>query len=161
MILLDYRDRRPLYEQVIDKFKELILQEILPPGEKLPSVRSLAAELSINPNTIQRAYVELERQGYIFSVKGKGSFVAEISTLKNEQKLEWKRRFSEVAEEGKKLGVTISEMEECLRELADSQIPAGKPDGTVTEDEPDRTAAEDESGKEPAKAEIEEGGNWV
>ena len=62
MIALDYRDRRPLYEQIIERFQDLMYQEVLKENEKLPSVRSLAMELSINPNTIQRAYTELERQ---------------------------------------------------------------------------------------------------
>ena len=65
MIVLDYRDRRPLYEQITERFEELMFQEVLTEDMKLPSVRSLATELSINPNTIQRAYVELERRGYI------------------------------------------------------------------------------------------------
>lgn len=150
MILLDYRDRRPLYEQVIDKIKELILQEVLPPGEKLPSVRNLASELAINPNTIQRAYVELERQGYIFSIKGKGSFAAEVSTLRNEQKREWKKRFLAVAEEGGKLGITRSEMEECLREL---------PDGPVSEDRAEDRIPEERPGEASMKTETGEGGD--
>lgn len=77
MILLDYKDRRPIYEQVIEKFQQMILCGALQPGEPMPSVRSLAMELSLNPNTIQRAYQELERGGYIVSVKGKGSFVSD------------------------------------------------------------------------------------
>ena len=77
MIILDYQDRRPIYEQITEKFRTLIYQGALPAGCRLPSVRQLAMELSINPNTIQRAYVELERQGYIYSVKGKGSYMAE------------------------------------------------------------------------------------
>lgn len=81
MILIDYKDTRPLYEQVIEKFKLLILNEVLEVDEKLPSVRSLAVELSINPNTIQRAYSELERQGYIYTVKGRGNFVSDKSKL--------------------------------------------------------------------------------
>ena len=72
MILLDYKDRRPIYEQVVAKLEELMLLGVMKENEPLPSVRSLAMELSINPNTIQRAYVELERQGYIYTVKGKG-----------------------------------------------------------------------------------------
>ena len=64
MIILDYRDRRPIYEQVISRFQELMLTGALEKDSQLPSVRSLAMELSINPNTIQRAYVELERQGF-------------------------------------------------------------------------------------------------
>ena len=69
MIVLDYRDRRPLYEQITERFEELMFQEVLTEDMKLPSVRSLATELSINPNTIQRAYVELERRGYIYSLR--------------------------------------------------------------------------------------------
>lgn len=65
MIVLDYRDRRPLYEQVTEKLEELMFSGVLPPDSRLPSVRSMATGLSINPNTIQRAYAELERQGYI------------------------------------------------------------------------------------------------
>lgn len=75
MIILDYKDRRPIYEQIVEKISELIIRGILKPDEKMPSVRSLAMELSINPNTIQRAYGELERQGLLYSVKGRGSFV--------------------------------------------------------------------------------------
>ncbi|SFS03585.1 GntR family transcriptional regulator [Anaeromicropila populeti] len=76
MIYIDYKNRSPIYEQVIAEFENLIVKGVLQPDEKLPSVRSLAMELSINPNTIQRAYHELERNGYIYTVKGKGNFVA-------------------------------------------------------------------------------------
>ena len=71
MELFNYRDRRPIYEQITESYQEQILMGILEQEEKMPSVRALATELSINPNTIQRAYGELERQGYIYSVKGK------------------------------------------------------------------------------------------
>lgn len=81
MILVDYRDTRPIYEQIVDKYKMLILRGVLRPDDKLPSVRNLAVELSINPNTIQRAYAELERQGYIYTVKGKGNFVSDSRQL--------------------------------------------------------------------------------
>ena len=67
MLILDYKDRRPIYEQVVSKLEELMLLGAMKENEPLPSVRSLAMELSINPNTIQRAYVELERQGYKLS----------------------------------------------------------------------------------------------
>jgi len=76
MISLDYRDSRPLYQQVKDNLRRMMLTGLLPPDEKLPSVRSLATQLAINPNTIQRAYSELEAEGYIYSVSGKGSFAA-------------------------------------------------------------------------------------
>ena len=66
MIVLDYQDRRPLYEQIVEKFRHLILNGALKPGEKMPSVRQLAMDLSINPNTIQRAYMQLEQEGLIY-----------------------------------------------------------------------------------------------
>ena len=76
MVHLDYRDARPIYSQIIDGFREQISEGILKPGEKLPSVRDLAAELAINPNTIQRAYRQLELEGWIVSMQGKGCFVS-------------------------------------------------------------------------------------
>ena len=75
MVHLDYRDARPIYTQIIDGFKEQITTGVLMPGDKLPSVRELAAQLAINPNTIQRAYRELEMGGWIATVPGKGCFV--------------------------------------------------------------------------------------
>lgn len=82
MIHIDSRDKRPIYEQITERLTELMLCGVLKKDEQLPSVRSLAMELSINPNTIQRAYIELERSGYIYSVKGKGSFVAELDGIR-------------------------------------------------------------------------------
>ena len=81
MIAIDYKDRRPLYEQVVERYRELILNQVLEPDSKLPSVRSLAMELSITPNTIQRAYSELEKAGYIYTVKGRGNFVSSNDSL--------------------------------------------------------------------------------
>ena len=114
MIILDYKDARPIYEQVVDKFQKLILTGALEPNTKMPSVRSLAVELSINPNTIQRAYTELERQGYIYSIKGKGSFVADNSRMKAGILQEWKGHFNSAVEEGIKVGVTAGEMKEMI-----------------------------------------------
>ena len=79
MVHLDYRDARPIYTQITDGFRDQILAGILNPGDKLPSVRELATALTINPNTIQRAYRELENQGWISSVPGKGSFIQGIT----------------------------------------------------------------------------------
>lgn len=81
MIQLDYKDRRPLYEQVTERFQELILNGVLQPDEKIPSVRSMAMELSVTPNTIQRAYSELEKAGYIYTVTGRGNFVSSGTAL--------------------------------------------------------------------------------
>ena len=86
MIHLDYRDVRPIYAQVTDGFKEQISSGVLLPGDKLPSVRELAAELTINPNTIQRSYRQLEMEGWIVTVPGKGCFVARDEQLAEEEK---------------------------------------------------------------------------
>lgn len=85
MIVIDYHDKRPIYEQVIERFQMLILNGALEPDTQLPSVRSLAVDLSINPNTIQRAYGELERRGLIYSVKGRGNFVSSQKDVVKEQ----------------------------------------------------------------------------
>ena len=79
MVHLDYRDVRPIYSQIADGFRSQITAGILCPEERLPSVRELASELAINPNTIQRAYRELEADGWIASVSGKGSFVCDLA----------------------------------------------------------------------------------
>ncbi len=126
MIVLDYRDRRPLYEQVAERFQELMFREILPQDAKLPSVRSLATDLSINPNTIQRAYQELERQGYIYSVKGKGSFVADNSRIRTAMQREWRERFTASVAEGLRMGVTEDEMEANQTEMAPACDRRGK-----------------------------------
>ena len=78
MIQLNYRDARPIYSQIVDGFRDQILSGVLRAGDRLPSVRELAAQLTINPNTIQRAYRELELQGWIATVLGKGCFVCGI-----------------------------------------------------------------------------------
>lgn len=76
MLTLNYRDSRPIYEQIKDGLRRMVVSGALAPDEKLPSVRALATQLSINPNTIQRSYNELEAEGLIYSVPGKGSFVS-------------------------------------------------------------------------------------
>lgn len=88
MIIIDYKDRRPIYEQIVERFENLILKGVLEPQSQIPSVRGLAMELSINPNTIQKAYAELERKGLIYTVKGRGSFVGENDHFIDAKKLE-------------------------------------------------------------------------
>ena len=83
MIVIDYRDKRPLYEQVAEKLAQLIICGVLESNTKLPSVRSLAMDLSINPNTIQRAYAQLEQDGYIYTVVGRGNYVTDVHEWKN------------------------------------------------------------------------------
>ena len=88
MIQLDYRDVRPIYAQIVDGYREQILSGILQPEDKLPSVRELASTLTINPNTIQRAYRQLEMEGWIVTMPGKGCFVCRDERLAEEEKKE-------------------------------------------------------------------------
>ena len=112
MIILDYKDRRPIYEQVAEKLEELMLLGVLGENEPLPSVRSLAMELSINPNTIQRAYAELERQGYIYSVKGRGSFVADNRQIRERKRQEIWDQLELLIRDAKGTGITMLEFQE-------------------------------------------------
>lgn len=89
MIHLDYRDARPIYSQIVDNFRRQISAGVLCHGERMPSVRELAAQLAINPNTIQRAYRELEMMGYIASVPGKGSFVCTEAASAHKEQPAW------------------------------------------------------------------------
>lgn len=110
MIELNYRDSRPIYEQVKDSLRRLVVTGAIAPGDKLPSVRQLAASLAINPNTIQRAYEALEQEGYVYSVPGKGSFAAHRSELDGQRKAALFRQLDAIAEELKFLGVTAGEI---------------------------------------------------
>lgn len=118
MIILDYKDARPIYEQVVDKFQKLILTGALEPNTKMPSVRSLAVELSINPNTIQRAYSELEREGFIYTVKGRGNFVAYDESLLRYRKDEIYRKLEEIVREAGEIGISRQELSAYLEGTA-------------------------------------------
>ena len=110
MIQLNYRDPRPIYEQIKSEFKRLILTQVIAPGEKLPSVRELAAQLAINPNTIQRAYRELDAEGYTVSIAGRGSFVADIAVISRQKRQQETDRFLQSAQSMRKLGFTTQEL---------------------------------------------------
>ena len=119
MIHLDYRDARSIYTQIADQFRKQIRAGVLVPGEKLPSVRELAAELAINPNTIQRAYRELEVEGFIASVSGKGSFVCDISPrIQPEMEQLWKS-FDLAVEKILEAGVSIETVIQHLKQGGD------------------------------------------
>ena len=109
MILLDYRDKRPIYEQIVDKLERLIIGGGLDANYKMPSVRSLAMELSVNPNTIQRAYAQLEAQGYIYTVKGRGNFVSDRTGLLSEYKEEIRAQLQEVCRLAASIGMDKEE----------------------------------------------------
>ena len=87
MIKLDYKDNRSIHEQIEDGIKNLIINKALAENEQLPSVRELSLELTVNPNTVQKAYKELENDGFIYSIKGKGNFVAPVSFTKDSKKI--------------------------------------------------------------------------
>lgn len=116
MIFIDLNDSRPIYEQVAEKFRMLILRGVIAPDEKMPSVRNLAVELSINPNTIQRAYGELERQGYIYAVKGKGNFASGRDRLIEQYKEEIMSRLRSLCETAVSVGMTEEELISNIRE---------------------------------------------
>lgn len=118
MFELDVRSRKPIYEQLVERLKELIITEILKTDEQLPSVRTLAQQLTINPNTIQKAYRELEIQGYIYSIKGKGSFVSPASFEQNAEKVvKVKRDLVKLLSEAMYLGVAVEELYELIKEV--------------------------------------------
>lgn len=121
MITLDYADRRPIYEQVTEKMKDLILLGVLETDSQLPSVRELAMDLSINPNTVQRAYAELERQGVIYCVKGRGNFVAGTGALKDRHKEDVKTRLLELVDMAKKADVTEEEFVKLVKQFYSEQ----------------------------------------
>lgn len=125
MFELDLRSRDPIYQQLVDKFKALIIKKVLNTDEQLPSVRALAQQLTVNPNTIQKAYRELETQGYIYSVKGKGSFVTpNIEQDNDETMIELKSEIKKLLLEAAFLGVSKEELLTLVTE-ADDQAKGG------------------------------------
>ncbi|ETT52341.1 GntR family transcriptional regulator [Paenibacillus rhizoplanae] len=120
MFELDVRSRKPIYEQLTDKVKELIMHGILRADEQLPSVRALSSQLTVNPNTIQKAYRELEREGYIYSLQGKGNFVAALQQGQSESKrAELKEELLRLMAEAVYLGFTETEISSLYRQALD------------------------------------------
>ncbi|MCD8019969.1 MAG: GntR family transcriptional regulator [Clostridiales bacterium] len=117
MIMIDYSDKRPIYEQVVDKMEMLIVNGVLEPDDKLPSVRALAVELSINPNTIQRSYSELERRGFIYSVKGRGNFVRADEHLKEKQQAKLLEALKKELLSCKEQGVSREQVLSCVDDV--------------------------------------------
>lgn len=117
MISLNFRDSRPIYEQIKDGLRKLVISGALQPDEKLPSVRELASSLAINPNTIQRAYRDLESEGYIYSIQGKGSFAAKIQDVPDARSSVLLRHFDEAAAELLYLGFTEEQLCSRIRNI--------------------------------------------
>ena len=116
MISLNYRDPRPIYEQLEEKLRRLILSGAIAEGERLPSVRDLAGQLAINPNTIQRAYRELEQKGFIYSVPGKGSFAGKLSGVDEGRRRELKDKLVMTYTELLQLGEDPEDLYSLLKE---------------------------------------------
>ena len=116
MLTLDYRDARPIYGQIKDSLRRLIVAGALGPDEKLPSIRALAMDLSINPNTIRRAYTELEQEGFIYSVPGKGSFAAVMGGGDGRRRAELMERLREIIAELRYLNVSDQEILALIQE---------------------------------------------
>ena len=117
MIQLNYRDPRPIYEQVKDGIRKLAYSGVLGPDEKLPSVRELAMKLAINPNTISRAYKDLEQEGFLYTVTGKGTFINQEYDLNDSRKEELWQQFDKAAKGLLELAVTKEEFEKRIATL--------------------------------------------
>ncbi|MBO4976466.1 MAG: GntR family transcriptional regulator [Lachnospiraceae bacterium] len=109
MIALDYRDKRPIYEQIVEKLEKLIVCGALESNTRMPSVRSLAMELSVNPNTIQRAYAQLEQDGYLYTIVGRGNYVT--------CEAEWKKG---------RVQTVLKEFTEVLTKARETRVPRGE-----------------------------------
>ncbi|MBS1317550.1 MAG: GntR family transcriptional regulator [Lachnospiraceae bacterium] len=109
MIVIDSQSRQPIYEQIVERVESLIAADVMKSGDQLPSVRALAVELSINPNTIQKAYAILEEHGAIYPVKGKGNFVSEKDKVTDRMKGQCFWRLKETVEQAKNLGIDEEE----------------------------------------------------
>lgn len=116
LIVIDYQNRKPIYEQVVERFQKLIVTGALEPYTQMPSVRALATELAINPNTIQKAYTILEQRGFIYPVKGRGNFVSGNQELKEQQKVVFFQKLGSLIKEGKEIGIS---KELCIQKTAE------------------------------------------
>ena len=117
MFQLDFKDRRPIYEQIKEKMKFLIIGGAMKEGEKIPSVRELAVSMAINPNTIQKAYKELESEGYIYSVTAKGYFVTPRASTDVGKNAELLAKFSDTVRELMYLGKTKNELSDIINSI--------------------------------------------
>lgn len=118
LIQLNYRDSKPIYEQIKDGFRKLVISGSLLADEKLPSVRELASSLAINPNTIQKAYRDLESEGYLYTISGRGTFVAKQEEILDTRQEELLGQFDEVVEELFFLSVKEADLAERMKKLA-------------------------------------------
>lgn len=117
MFVLDLQSRTPIYEQMKQKITELVMLGVLQTGEQLPSVRSLARELGVNPNTVQKAYQELEREGVVYSVTGRGSFVADVEGGGGAVRRHAQEQLLEALRGARMAGLTRGDAVQCVDEI--------------------------------------------
>ena len=123
MITINYRDPRPIYEQIQTELRRLMLTGVLPPGSRLPSVRELAGQLAINPNTIQRAYRELETEGCIISMPGKGSFVADAADIARQKHQAAEQALRQALADLRALGCSAEELDALYAQMREELEP--------------------------------------
>lgn len=137
MIFIDYKDRRPIYEQIVERFQMMIARGILEPDSQMPSVRKLATDLAINPNTIQKAYAILEQNGYIYPVKGRGNFVTGGEKLLRQKQEAFLQTFREQVKTAKELGIPLERVTGAAAEVyvrqGNAQSPGGAQADTVSQ----------------------------
>ena len=139
MIQLNYKDPRPIYEQVKDGIRKLAYAGVLGPDEKIPSVRELAMKLAINPNTISRAYKELEQEGFIYTVAGRGTFINQEFDLNDSRKEELWQQFDKAVKGLFEISVSVNEMTERINKLSDNE--------NKTSSDSEKGGSTDDSGK--------------
>ena len=139
MIQLNYRDAKPIYEQIKEALRRLVITGAVAKDEKLPSVRELASELAINPNTISRAYKELEQEGFIYTVAGRGTFINQEFDLNDSRKEELWQQFDKAVKGLLEISVSVSEMTERMDKLCDNE--------NRTSSDSEKGGSTDDSGK--------------
>ena len=122
MLSLDLQSRRPIYEQLIHGLLELVSLGVLVPDTQLPSVRSMARDLGINPNTVQKAYQELERSGIIYSVAGKGSFIAPNQNANKVLLCQSVEKIQNAVREGRRAGMDRAQVEAAVEQVFQEEI---------------------------------------
>lgn len=117
MIFVDYKDKRPIYEQIVERFQMLIVKKVLEPDSQMPSVRELATQLTVNPNTVQKAYTILEQNGYIYSVKGRGNFVTGGDTLTEQKQQSHLEEFKKAVHQAAELGISQQKLTDLTAQI--------------------------------------------
>jgi len=114
---INYQSREPIYEQLYNEVVRMIGMGVLSPHEKLPTVRALAQQLGINPNTVSKAYQMLEQNGYIYSAVGKGSFVSDSTALINGIREEAKTNLVHAVKKASAVGITLQEVTDTVNSV--------------------------------------------